>query len=129
VPAAQSPSTAALTARASAAAPLNWKFRHRLTLHRQCLCHAPEQARELAEGNCFQAARACIRRDGKQLKPHDGARIDLFDHDMGCRAEYRRAFVDCEMTGDPAGILRRSGMEIIGAEAEGIENSRRHDNA
>ncbi len=114
-------------ARGLAAAPRDRKLGERLALRRQRLGQGPEHPRQLDDGQLFEVHHRNPHRNAKQTDADDRSGIDPLDHDVRGRAEIWRAIVDREVRGYPARVMRRTGMEIIGAEAEPFENSGRHD--
>jgi hypothetical protein len=87
---------------------------------------APDQPRALHESEPVDLLDARTRRHAEQFDTDDRAGIDLRHHLVRGGAEEGGAVVDSEMRWQPAGIVRRSGVEIVGTVAERGEYLGRH---
>jgi hypothetical protein len=78
-------------------------------------------------GETFEALNGDIGRNLEQHALDDRPAIDAFGHHVHRRAELARSVVEREVRRRPAGIVRRTWVEIVGAKAERIENLPRDD--
>ena len=99
----------------------------RLRIHQQRR-QALEQRDNKVTTQRFQMKPIDIRRDFRRLDANDGAGVDFLRHDVGRGAELCRTVHDGVTGRKQPGIVRRTGVEVVGETVRRLQNTGRHDN-